>query len=99
MIACAERVASSMKRNTAGLQLRNGIWKQVRAMQRQSRAHARIISAEFFAEIEPLLQIRLAAGEFAADRKIAAPRTPAARHRDLHLLRFGQREELAAGLV
>jgi len=48
------------------------------------------------AEIEPFLQVRLPGGELAADREVTPPGPAAPRHRDLHLVRHGQGEELGA---
>ena len=68
-------------------------------MHRNAGLHARIVAAQFRSEIDAFLQIGLARREFAADRKETAPRTAAARHRDLLLLVERQREEGARGRV
>ena len=68
-------------------------------MQRKLGRNARIVRPQFLAEIEPLLDVRLARCQLAANRKEATPGAPAARHGDLHLLSLRQREEAPAGRI
>src|SRR6185503_2458354 len=68
-------------------------------VQWQAFDDTRIAFIQLFAEIEALLQIGHAGREFAANRKITAPCTPAPRHGDLHFSFFSKREETPAGSV
>ena len=69
--------------------------EQVRAVQRQSGADARIVGTELLAEVDALLAIGHARRQLSAEREPTAPRPPAVRHRDGRLLVVRSREELA----
>jgi hypothetical protein len=71
--------------------------KQVWAVKRYAGADARMIGRELRAEIDSLLHVGLAGGELAADGEVSAPRTTAARHTDIRLVRYWEREKFAAG--
>ena len=68
--------------------------EQVAAMQRRSGSHARIVVGELGAKVDALFPVRGARGQLAAERKVAAPRPAAARHRDRELCGDRLREEL-----
>jgi hypothetical protein len=83
--------------SSGGAQLRHLPREQVAAVQRQPGAHPGIVAAEFGAEVEPLLQVGPARGEFGTDREVSPPGRAAAGHGDLHLGRLRQREKRGAG--
>ncbi len=95
MTRCPSAVTSAIQANM--------VWRspgstfagdQVRAVQRHARGDTRMVRAELAAEIEAFLPVGPARGQFAAERKPAAPGPAAERHRDRALsLREGRRSD------
>ena len=77
-----------------GAQAVGSVGKEVRAVQRPSRPHARIVRTELLAEVQAFLPVGHPRRQLAAEREPAAPRAPAARHGDPRLLVLRAREEL-----
>src|ERR1700680_77208 len=71
--------------------------KQIGAVQWHAPLHHWVFRTELCSEIEPLLLIWFAGGDFSSHRKVTAPGAPSADHGDLILLGFGQGKEDAAG--
>ena len=63
-------------------------------MQRKAGANPQIVGSQFGAEVDSFLAIGPARSQLTVHGKVAAPRAPAMRHRDRHLLFERRIEEL-----
>ena len=68
-------------------------------MERYTRRHARMLVAQLGAEVQAFLPVGPARGQFAAERKPAAPGATTERHRVARLGLFGKSEEAAAQVL
>ena len=74
-------------------QARRPFGPEVGAMHQPAGAHAGIVRVQFVAEIDPLLLVGDARGQFAAEGKPAPPGLARPRHGDLGLFDLGQGEK------
>ena len=68
-------------------------------MERYTRRHARVLLAQLGAEVQAFFPVGPAGGQFAAERKPAAPGATAERHCVPCLGLFGKSEEAAAQVI
>src|SRR5262245_65752983 len=80
-------------------ELRHAGRKKIGSVQRRALFYQRMIGVKLRSKINPFLEIRLTGCELAANRKVSAPGSTAARHADLELRFEVSSKKLAADFL